>query len=116
MLYDERKSVRDQAIQKILYYHDNLHGETRLRLYKKIEINFYCLDYVNMIDLDDDDILSEPPITKNIPYDYLKECLESENLPFPDPQIPCYIQGTERYVRLLTNVSRRVSTSHSQEP
>ena len=48
MLYDERKSVRDQAIQTILYYRDNLHDETRLRPYKKIEINFYCFDYVNI--------------------------------------------------------------------
>ena len=67
-----------------------------------------------MIDLDDDDILSEPPITKNIPYDYLKEYLGSENPPLPDPKIPCHIQGTERYVQLLTNVSRRTTVKNRE--
>ena len=50
-----------------------------------------------MVDLNDDSILSEPPLTKDIPYDHLKEYLEFEEAPLSDPKVPCHIQGTEQY-------------------
>lgn len=114
MLYDDRKSIRDQAIQKILYYRNKLCDAEKLREYKKCNINFDCCNYFNMIDLDDDSILSEPPITRDIPYDHLKEYLEFQDPPLPDPQVPCHIQGTERCVKLLTSVSRRVTEKNRE--
>ena len=38
--------------------------------------------------------------------------MEADKLPIPDPEIPLHIQGTERYVQLLTNVSRRVTAKN----
>lgn len=114
MLFDDRESIRHLAIKKIMHYRDQLHDPTKLREYKKFKINFDCLDYVDMIDLHDDNILSEPPFTKNIPYDYLKEYLELDTLPISDPKIPCHIQGTERCIQLLTTVSRRVTAKNRE--
>lgn len=60
-----------------------------------------------MINLDNDGILSEPPFTASIPYEHLLNYIEFDDPPLPDPQIPLHIQGTERFVQLLTRVSRR---------
>ena len=107
MLYDNRKAIRDLAIRKILHYRDDLCESEDLRKYNKPKLNFECVNYVDMIDLSDD-ILTEPPYTKNIPYDHLKAFLEEDEIPLCDPNFPCHIQGTERFVQLLTSVSRRV--------
>lgn len=109
MLFDDRKAIRDRAIRKILYFRDNLYEPNNLREYKKPVINHDCADYTDLIDLNDDSILSEPPFTRNIPYEHLLEYLkiEDDELPLIDPQIPSHIQGTERHVQLLTSVSKR---------
>lgn len=109
MLFDDRKEIRDMAIKKILHYRKDLYDPTKLR--KRPEstiINFNCTDYTNMIDLNDDDILFEPPFTHSMPYEHLEHYLGSEDPPLPDPQIPLHIQGTERHVQLLASVSKRV--------
>jgi len=107
MLFDERKHIREKAIKKILYYRDKLYDATKLRTYEKHIINFDAIDYIDLINLDDDNILSEPPFTSKIPYEHLLECIDFDEPPLPDPQIPSHIQGTERFVQLDTNVSRR---------
>ncbi|XP_049318586.1 uncharacterized protein LOC125780355 [Bactrocera dorsalis] len=114
MLFDARKEVRQGAIKKMLYYREKLYDPTKLRAYKKPTINFDCTDYVEMINLDNNSILSEPPFTANIPYDHLLEYIEFDNPPLPDPQIPPHIQGTERFVQLLTSVSRRTIEKKSR--
>lgn len=108
MLFDERKPVRERAINKILYCREQLYDSTKLRAYKKHSINFNCTDYMDLVDLDDDNILSEPPFTASIPHEHLLEYIKSDDVPLPDPGIPSHIQGTERCVQLLTHVSRRV--------
>lgn len=107
MFFDDRKSVRERCIKKILHFRNNLWDPSTLRAYEKPKINFDCSDYVDMIDLDDDSILSEPPFTTNIPYEHLLEYIEFDDPPLSDLGIPSHIQGTERFVQLLTNVSRR---------
>lgn len=108
MLFDDKKTVRESALKKILYIRDNLHDPTKLREYNKPAINFESTDYINLINLDNDENLSEPPFTANIPYEYLVSYIELDSPPLSDPEIPCHIQGTERYVQLLTSVSHRV--------
>lgn len=108
MLFDDRKSVRERAIKKILYYREQLYDSNNLRKYKKHSINFECTDYTGLVDLNDDDILSEPPFTASIPYEHLLEYINCDDVPFSDPEIPLHIQGTERCIQLLTHVSRRV--------
>lgn len=110
MLFDDRKEIRKYALEKILYFRDNLYDSTELREYVKPQINYDCSNYVNMIDLENDALLSEPAFTRKIPYEHLQHYMdddENEDPPLPDPQIPCHIQGTERYIQLLTSVAKR---------
>lgn len=108
MLFDDRKAIRDRAIKKILHYREKFYDPTKLRVYKKYILNFDATDYVNMVDMNNDDILFEPAFTRQIPYDHLVQYLHFDEPPLADPQIPMHIQGTERHVQLLTSVSKRV--------
>ena len=60
MLFDDRKAIRDRAVNKILHYRNVLYDPAELRVYKKAAINFNCTNYIDMINLNDDTILSEP--------------------------------------------------------
>lgn len=108
MLFDDKKETRNIAIKKILHYRRNLYDPAHLRVYQKPLINFNCTDYTNMIDLNKDDVLFEPPFTHTIPYDHLEQYLQYDDPPLPDPRIPVHIQATERHVQLLASVSKRV--------
>lgn len=110
MLFDDRQGIRRYALEKILHIRDNTYDSTELREYVKPPINFNCSNYTHMIDLNNDDLLSEPPFTRNIPYEHLQQYIDdedNEDPPLPEPQVPCHIQGTERYVQLLASVAKR---------
>lgn len=115
MLFDDRKSVRERCINKILHIRNNLSDPSSPRTYRKPCLNYDCSDYTDMIDLDDNSILYEPPFTLNIPYDHLLAYMDFEDPPLPDPEIPAHIQGTERFVQLLTSVSRRAVYSNRDD-
>lgn len=118
MLFDDRKPIRDRAIRKIMYIREKIYDPNVLRKYVKPKnINFNCIDYINMIDLNDDSILHEPPFTRKVPFEHLTEYLDCDNedTPFEDPKIACHIQGTERCVQLLTSVSKRTIHEHREE-
>lgn len=61
-----------------------------------------------MINLDSQNFLLQTPFTANISYDHLLKYTEIDNPPFPDPHFPIHIQGTERFVQLLTCASVEV--------
>lgn len=109
MLFDDRMEKRNIAIKKILHYRRDIVDPTELRVYKKSLINFNCTEYTNMIDLNDDTILFEPPFTQSYSYEHLEGYLNYEVPPFDDPQIPLHIQGTERHVQLLAATAKRVA-------
>lgn len=107
MLFDDRKEKRNIAIKKILHYRKDVEDPSKLRVYRTTIINFNCTDYTNMIDLNNDSILFEPPFTRNIPYDILEKYMKQDDQPLQDPKIPSHIQATDRHVQLLANVSKR---------
>ena len=108
MLFDDSKEKRDCAIKKILRYRTDGDDPTQLRAYKKPDINFNCTSYTEMINMNDINNVFEPPFTRSIPYDTLKEYLNQDDPPFNDPKIPSHTQGTERHVQLLASVCKRV--------
>ena len=108
MLFDDSKENRDCAIRKILRHRTDVDDPTELRVYEKPDINFYCTNYTEMINLKNINNVFEPPFTRSIPYDTMKEYLNQDDPPFDDPKIPSHIQGTERHVQLLASVSKRV--------
>ena len=103
MLFDDSKEKRDCAIKKVLRYRADGDDPTQLRAYKKPDINFNCTSYTEMINMNDINNVFEPPFTRSIPYDTLKEYLN-----ISDSKIPSHIQGTEGHVQLLARVSKRV--------
>lgn len=66
-----------------------------------------------MVDLDNDRILYEPAFTSK--HEHLLQYIEINYPPLTDPGIPCHIQGTERCVKLLTDVSRRVIAENTHD-
>ena len=88
MLFDDKKESRNIAIKKML-----------LTVYQIPLINFNCTDYTNMIDLNKDDVLFEPPFTHTIPYDHLEQYLQYDDPPLPDPRILVHKQATERHIQ-----------------
>lgn len=68
-------------------------GLSTLRAFKKPLINFDCSAFGDMIKLDNRRILSETLFTAHISYDHF---------------LGAHVQGTERFVQLPTNVSRRI--------
>lgn len=107
MLFDARMEIRQRALRKIVHIREKVWNPKKVRPYKKPIINFNGRDYFEMIDLNDDKILFEPPFTANIPYDHLVQYIDVENPPFLDPGIACHIQSIERHVQLLSSTSRR---------
>ncbi|XP_017467539.1 PREDICTED: uncharacterized protein LOC108359959 [Rhagoletis zephyria] len=63
MLFDDSKEKRDCAIKKILRYRTDVDEPMELRVYKKPDINFNCTSYTEMINLNDINIVFEPPFT-----------------------------------------------------
>ena len=61
-----------------------------------------------MIDLNDDNILFEPPYTKNIAFDHLEEYAQS-GMAIEKTGIPCHIQNTERCLQEVTRASKHVT-------
>lgn len=112
MICDERKQIRQMAFEKIMYIRKNL-DRTKLREYVKPKINFDCTDYTNMIDLENNNILYEPPYTKYMPYDHLEDHKNSDEV-LINVKIPCHIQGTERNVKDVTRASKHVTEKHKR--
>lgn len=73
----------------------------KLRVCKKPIINFDCADYTNMIDMNGNSNIFEPPFSVSIPYEHLEQFLKNDEPSLPDPKIPLHIQATERHVQLL---------------
>lgn len=110
MIFDERKPIREMAFEKIMFIRRNK-DQTKLRAYEKPKINFACTDYINMIDLNNNNILFEPPFTKKMPFEHLNDYKDSDEVVL-DINIPCHIQGTERNVKEVTRASKHVTEKH----
>lgn len=108
MLFDKNKEKRDCAIKKILRYRRDVEDPLEVRVYEKPTINFNCTEYTNMIDLNDQNNVFEPPFTRSFAYDELAEYLKDDDLAFVDPKIPMHIQNTEQHVQLVASVVKRV--------
>lgn len=75
-------------------------------------ISFDHIDYVDMINLKDNNILHEPSFTTNFSYDYFQDYLDyGDENKIHDPKSPCHTQGTKRFVQPCSNVSKRVDNS-----
>lgn len=111
MVCSNEKPIREIAFDKIRYIRNHL-DRTTLRDYKKPKINFDSTHFSNIIDLNDDDILHEPPYTRDIPLQHLMEDYYDCDEVMINVEIPCHIQSTERNVQEVTRASKHVTEKH----
>jgi len=99
MLSDERKTIRQLAMRRILRARSEQYG---LRLFTVPKLNFAAKDYIDLIDWQDTPI-SEPPILANNSADDIEMFVASGDTPVMDfPKYPCHTQAVERCVKLVT--------------
>lgn len=108
MLFDERPNVRRLGCEKILNARESGDEIEKVREYQRPVINFECNDYIDMIDWNKVDNLTEPPFTRNWSYDDIMN-YKTSNCIAEDLNIPCHIQATERHVKVVTETSLAVS-------
>lgn len=112
MLVDERYYIHNLAYLRIVAArHENEKSSgTQIRQFLVPPLNFKAADYTDMINWNETD-RSEPPVTRHISLEDLKEFVEkprSDRNSLEFEKYPCHTQGTERCVRLVTEASKSV--------
>ena len=72
------------------------------------KIKFGATTYYNMIEWDD---ITEPLLTKDITRECIMECLNRKqfDIELKFLKLPCHTQAVERHIKVVTEVSSRVS-------
>ena len=79
-----------------------------VRCFKVSEINFDATDYTDLIYWSDC-IITEPPLTKSIKDEALKDMSKEEHFQtFTFDKFPCHTQSVERCVKLITEAATKV--------
>ena len=110
MISDSRRNIRQEAIEKIVQARRDNSDNTEIRLFRVPDINFQANDYTDMVDLSS---VSSPPVLSNISSDELLQCLDNEKWEFFN--YPNHTQAVERTVKLVTDVSSRVSGQQNRD-
>ena len=78
------------------------------------KINFRATTYYNMIEWDG---ITVPPLTKDIASECIMDCLNRNQLDIELKflNLPCHTQAVERHIRVVTEVSSRVSGQSQRE-
>lgn len=120
MLCDERKSVRELGLRRVLKARTEKSGGTRK--FKIPLINFEATDYIDMIYWADN-VITEPPLVKHVSTEYLKEFIKNKSGAKPSevdplidfPRLPCHTQAVERAVKLVTESAQSVCGATARE-
>jgi hypothetical protein len=110
MIHDSREDVRELACRRIL--HARKSKVVTLRRFTVPSLNFNAKEYYYLIDWTKTKV-TEPPLTKKLTeaelMDLVKNGENAESWAADIFQLPCHTQGTERCVKLVTEVSTRVA-------
>lgn len=113
MLGDERKLVREQAVNTIMESRLKNDSTEKLRSFNVPTLNMSAKDYIDMIDWKKINI-TEPPLTRDLEEHNLRLVVENglgDNI----TGHPCHNQAVERSVKLVTEASSKVCTSTSRD-
>lgn len=102
MLNDERKHIRKLAYRRILNY--RLVPQAQFRTFVLPTFNMDASEYFEMIDWQYCGT-TEPPITRSINNEGLKEIVETGILPKQFLSYSCHSQAVERSVKVVTEAS-----------
>lgn len=112
MLADSRIHIRELGLGRILKSRD--HIQTEIRKFKIPKINFAADEYFELINWQSA-VVTEPPITKKISEQELKEMIAN----IPDEMsllnAPCHSQAVERCVKLVTEASASVCGQEARD-
>lgn len=112
MLSDDRRKVRELSVERIIKARSNYDNET-IRIFEVPTLNFEANDYCDMI-FWDNVIVTPPPLLTNYSNESLLQFIENaakkDLFPFP-----CHTQAVERCVKLVTEVSSKVSGEDTRD-
>lgn len=129
MTCDKSKDVRRAAYNTIISIREQIDQQNpqKVRVFRKPQINIQYVNhtttsnannnykhYSNLIDWKQEDIF-EPPFTKNLTNEQLKQCIDDEDYIRNMPSIPCHSQKTEFYVQIVKNIVSKYLGQESQD-
>ena len=114
MIFDENKNVRQLGWRRIMKARST--SARCIREFKPPKINFKAESYFDMIDWQAASV-TEPPLTKSITDDKLKEYIHTGDCPELSiiHSLPCHTQAVERMIKLVTNTSQLVTSSERRD-
>ena len=106
MLVDERASIQQLALCRILAARKHVFQSCSIRLFKVTKVNFQAKQYIDLIDKQKT-IREEPPLSKNISEQNMMLYAVNSDLTYLSfPKCSCHSQAVERAVQLVSEVSR----------
>lgn len=114
MLMDQRRSIRELAVRRILKCRESTSNLT-IRVFKLPTFDFKACDYSELIDWEN---MSEPPVTKVMSEDVILKFIENETHDCAISALrnmPCHTQATERCIKLVTEASSAVCGPENRE-
>lgn len=111
MLNDERKHVRELGLRRLLKARSE--DKDDIRKFVVPKINFHAEDFIDIIKWTDE-VITEPPMTKHITDEDLKQYVNESRDPrcqlqsIDFPRLPCNTQAVERVIKLVTESSLNV--------
>ncbi|KAE8739115.1 hypothetical protein FOCC_FOCC015391 [Frankliniella occidentalis] len=106
MVLDQRREVRELAVDRILKARQNTAAGARPRKFKVPTINFLAEDYTDLVFWDQTPV-HPPPILADVSDDDLRAAVSSDH-PLDVLPLPCHTQAVERMVKNVTQASASV--------
>lgn len=108
MLSDERSSVGEDALQKIIQG-KKASNNAEIRFFKVPSVNFMASEYFEMIDWSHC-VLTPPPVLSKVSNEELTEIVKTTDVAYgwEFSYFPCHTQAVERTVKLVTEASAAV--------
>ena len=107
MITDERPRIRELSLRRILKA--RRHKRTSIRTFKVPNLNLSADDYIDLIDWQSNEAISEPPVTSGISDDDLLKFINTKETPsIAFPRLPCLTQAVVRCIKMVTEASAAV--------
>ncbi|CAH1113740.1 unnamed protein product [Psylliodes chrysocephalus] len=108
MLTDERKTIRELAVRRIIKIRNQTDLHTEVRAFILPKFNFDAEDYCDLLQTWQEFPVTKPPLLKQVSEDDLQEIVKdySNSLVITEiMQFPCNTQAVKRAVKLVTESS-----------
>ena len=115
MITDERQTIRELGLRRILKARSGHNKKTTVRRFCVPPLKFDANEYYDLVDWQALD-LTEPPVTKNMTDIVLRDMIAAKDTPeVLFPRFPCHTQAVERCIKLVTEASAAVCGVNSRD-